>query len=117
MKKKDFMIIAILLVIVGAGYFIYSMLQTDKDYAIVYYQNKEIDQIDLNIDKVYTYEGSYGHFSIEVKDHKYHATNVECPNHDCEKVGWVDQGSSVSIICVPNEIYVQQENAKNINVD
>lgn len=117
MKKKDIIVILILLIVLGAGYFIYSSFQGEKDLAIVYYQNKEIDQIDLNIDKTYTYKGDYGSFSIEVKDHKYHAVHVDCPNHDCEKVGWVEKGSSVSIICVPNNIYVQQENVKNNNID
>lgn len=117
MKKKDIIVILILLVILGVGYFIYSSFQGEKEYATVYYQNKEIDQIDLSIDKIYTYKGDYGSFSIEVVDHKYHAVNVECPNHDCEKVGWVEKGSNVSIICVPNNIYVQQKNVKNVNVD
>jgi hypothetical protein len=44
----------------------------------------------------------------EVLDGKYHAVNVECPNHDCEKVGWVTIGSSKQIVCVPNEIYIMQ---------
>lgn len=116
MKKKDFIIIAILLIIIGVGYFIYSSFISAGSYAIVYYNNKEIDRVDLSVDNIYTYSGDYGSFSLEVKDHKYHAVNVECPNHDCEKVGWVEEGSSVSIICVPNNIYVQQE-ITNTQVD
>lgn len=115
MKKKDYIIIGILLVLCVIGYFIYSsMMGGEKQYAVVYHNNKEIDRIDINIDHIYTYEGDYGSFSIEVKNQQYHAVNVECPNHDCEKVGWVKKDSPVSIICVPNMITVQQE---NINID
>jgi hypothetical protein len=116
MKKKDLIVIVGLLVMIGIGYFIYSLLFTTDNYTYVYYKNEQIDKIDLNKNKTYTYTGDYGSFSLEVKDHRYHAVNVECPNHDCEKVGWVDEGSSTSIICVPNSIYVQQTNT-NQNVD
>ena len=46
-----------------------------------------------------------------MKDGQYHAVNVDCPNHDCEKVGWVKKGSSKQIVCVPNDIYVIQSEA------
>ena len=59
-----------------------------------------------------TFKGDYGEFHLEVQDHQYRAVNVDCPNHDCEKVGWVKEGSSKSIICVPNQIYVVQANVE-----
>lgn len=108
MKKKDFIVIIGLLVVLGIGYFLFNMMQGEKDVVEVYYQNKLVETIDISVDKTYTIQGSYGSFSLEVKDKKYHAVHVECPNHDCEKVGWVSEGSSRSIVCVPNEIYVIQ---------
>ena len=99
MKKKDLIVIIILVLLIGGGYFVFQLLQGEKQV---------VETIDIKIDKVYTLKGSYGNFSLEVKDGKYHAINVECPNHDCEKVGWVNQGSSKQIVCVPNEIYVIQ---------
>ena len=99
MKKKDIILIIGLLVVIGIGYFIFEMMQGD---------NEVIEKIDISIDKTYTFDGDYGKFSLEVKDKKYHAVNVECPNHDCEKVGWVSEGSSRSIVCIPNDIYVIQ---------
>lgn len=108
MKKKDIILILGLCIVIGIGYLIFNLMQGDKEIVEVYYQNKVIDQIDLSVNKTYTYKGSYGTFHLEVKDEKYHATNVECPNHDCEKVGWVKKGSTQTITCVPNEIYVLQ---------
>ena len=80
----------------------------EKDTVEVYFKNEMIETIDLAKDKTYTYKGSYGTFNLEVLDGKYHAINVECPNHDCEKVGWVELGQTKEIVCVPNEIYVIQ---------
>lgn len=111
MKKKDFIVIGILLVICALGYFIMTMMQGEQEVAQIYYKNEVVETVDININKTYTIKGSYGSFSLEVKDGQYHATNVECPNHDCEKMGWVSIGSSKQIVCVPNEIYVIQSNA------
>ncbi len=85
-----------------------NMFEGEKKYVEVYYKNELIETIDISKNQLYTYKGSYGTFHLEVKDTKYHATNVDCPNHDCENVGWVSLGDSKSIVCVPNEIYVIQ---------
>ncbi len=111
MKKKDLIVITIVLVICAVGYFVMGMLQGDVNSAEIYYKNEVVKTVDLNVNETYTLQGSYGSFSLEVKDGKYHAVNVECPNHDCEKVGWVALGSSKQIVCVPNEIYIIQSDA------
>lgn len=108
MKKKDMIVIVILCIIIGIGYFVYMMTQGEKEIVEVFYKDKAIATIDINVNKTYTYKGDYGNFSLEVKDQKYHAVNVDCPNHDCEKIGWVKEGESKNIICVPNQIYVTQ---------
>ena len=109
MKKKDWIVIIVLLFVFGFALLFYHMMSGDKEEAVVYYHNEVIDRIDLSYDHVYTYQGDYGSFSLEVKNERYHAIHVDCPNHDCEKVGWVKKGSSRQIICLPNQIYVIQE--------
>lgn len=86
-------------------------MQPEAETVEVYYKNKLIQTVDINQDKIYTFHGSYGSFSLEVKNHQYHAVNVDCPNHDCMKVGWVKKGSSKQIVCVPNEIYIIQSDS------
>lgn len=108
MKKKDLIVISIILVICAVGYFVMGMFQKDSNSVDIYYKNEIVKTVRLDVNDTYTLQGSYGSFSLEVLDGKYHAVNVECPNHDCEKVGWVTTGSSKQIVCVPNEIYVMQ---------
>jgi len=108
MKKKDIIVIVVLGVILGVGYLIFQMTQGEKDTIEVYYKQELIKRIDISIDQIYSFEGSYGEFHLEVKDRQYHAVDVDCPNHDCEKVGWVKEGSAKTITCLPNEIYVIQ---------
>ncbi len=111
MKKKDIIFIGILCIVIGVGYGIYMMFQGEKEVIQVYHQNKMIAEVNINENKTYDFKGNYGNFSLEVKDGQYHAVNVDCPNHDCEKVGWVKKGSSKQIVCVPNDIYVIQSEA------
>lgn len=114
MKKKDIIFIIGLCVVIGVIYFVYQMTQKEKGGTIqVYYHNEVIETIDISKDEIYTFNGDYGVFHLEVKDHQYHAIDVECPNHDCEKVGWVKEGSTKSIICVPNDIYVVQSDLES----
>ena len=108
MKKKDLIVIGIILVIGAVGYFVMGMLQGESNSVDIYYKNEVVKTVNLDVNDTYTIKGSYGSFSLEVLDGKYHAVNVECPNHDCEKVGWVTIGSSKQIVCVPNEIYIMQ---------
>ena len=109
MKKKDIYVIVSCLLIVGLMYGLWMLFSSEKDMVYVYYQNEEVLHFDLQKDAVYEIEGSYGMFHIEVKDGAYHAVNVDCPNHDCEKVGWVKKNEATPIICVPNEIFVVQK--------
>ena len=109
MKKKDIIFIIGLCIVIGIMYLVYEFTQKEKNGEIeVYYHNEVIETIDISKDQTYTFEGDYGVFHLEVKNHQYRAINVECPNHDCEKVGWVKEGSSRSVICAPNDIYVIQ---------
>lgn len=112
MKKKDIIVISILCIIISIGYIITTLMQEDKKSIEVYYKNELIETIDISKNQTYTYKGSYGTFNLEVKNNRYHAINVECPNHDCEHVGWVRLGDPKEIVCVPNEIYVIQSEAE-----
>lgn len=114
MKKKDVVVIGILLLVIGVGYLIFQFMQGEMKTIDIYYNKDVIKQVSIDKDAVYEFEGDYGKFYLEVKDRKYHAINVECPNHDCEKVGWVEKGSTKQIVCVPNNIYIIQSDSVDI---
>ena len=109
MKKKDGIIISFIGLVIAVLFLGYQYLQADKDIVVIYYHNEIVKEVDIHQDGIYTLTGDYGSFSLEVKDEQYRAIHVECPHHDCEKVGWVSLGSSKQIICLPNQIYVVQE--------
>ena len=104
MKKKDIIFIIGLCIVIGAIYLIYQLTQDKKGGIIeIHYHDEIIETIDISKNQTYTFEGDYGEFHLEVQDHQYRAVNVDCPNQE---------GSSKSIICVPNQIYVVQANVE-----
>lgn len=112
MTKKDLKFISVLSVIaiiLLGGYFFYTKIRASKiSQAVVYYHNEEIMRFDIDQDAIYDLQGDYGKMHIEVKDQAYRVFDVECPNHDCEHVGWVEKGSPKTILCVPNDVFIKQ---------
>lgn len=112
MTKRDLKFIAVLSIIamiLSGGYFFYTKTRADKISQVsVYYHNEQIMTFDLDQDATYDLKGDYGMMHIEVKNQAYRVYDVECPNHDCEQVGWVEKGSPKTILCVPNDVFIKQ---------
>lgn len=89
----------------------------DKDNASsvqIYYQNNMVEEIlldDINehLDFVLTkekYNGLRGDMTISIdKEKGVCISEVNCPNHLCEKMGWVNE-VGVPVVCLPNNVYV-----------
>lgn len=80
----------------------------------IYYQNKMVEEIlldDINehLDFVLTkekYNGLRGDMTISIdKEKGVCISEVNCPNHLCEKMGWVNE-VGVPVVCLPNNVYV-----------
>ena len=89
----------------------------DKDNANsvqIYYQNNMVEEIlldDVNehLDFVLTkekYNGLRGDMTVSIdKEKGVCISEVNCPNHLCEKMGWVNE-VGVPVVCLPNNVYV-----------
>ena len=70
-------------------------------------QDEVILRFDLNKDAYYEFDVPGGKFHIEVKDGRYRAIDVDCPNQTCVKMGWMPSMNYYApIICVPNGIVI-----------
>jgi len=112
MNKNDFKLIIILIIFVIILIPFFNKENNNK--AIVYYKNKEILNIDLNINKIYEVKGRNGIVKIIVKDKKIKVDSENSPKHICSKQGYISK-SYESIICLPNEIVIKIE--KNDEID
>jgi len=107
MKRKEIVIVIIICVLCLVSYFAISFFNANKNNVVVKNAKGEI-LLTFNIDEdnYYELEGDYGKFCIEVNDHKCRAINVDCPNHNCEEVGWISCKNPLPIVCLPNNIVV-----------
>jgi len=104
MNKSDIKLILIILIF--SFLLLIFMNNKKNNYAFVYYDNKEILKIDLNINKDYSVNGFNGEVIIEVKDNKLRVKKEDSPQHICSKQGFVDKGS---VVCLPNKIVINFE--------
>ena len=107
MKKKELIIVIILAIIGLIGFFIIRYTRSFVTYVKVIDDHDQVLlKVDINEDAVYEIKGAYGLFHLEVKDGKWHAFDVDCPNHNCEKMGWASKDLNYPIICLPNRLWV-----------
>lgn len=116
MNKNDIKLIIILFIIILVSIITTNITKTKGDTAIVYYEDKEVLKIDMNIDKEYITKGYLGDVKIEVKDKKLRITDETSPNHICQKQGYITD-STKSLICLPNKIIIKITTDKKETID
>lgn len=109
MSKKDLKFVGIIVAIaaiIGVIMLVVKLTSKPQEMGIVQHGEEVILTFDIVKDGTYDFEGDYGKMTLEVKDHKFRVTDVECPNHLCEQMGWIDADSLIPIVCLPNGILV-----------
>ena len=108
MKRKEIIVTIILLTAALITLLIFRNVNKEKIMIQVKDQYGEILlSTPLDTDGYYEIQGKNGIFHLEVKDGRYRAHDVDCPNHDCEQTGWVYPEDYRPIICLPNGIIVE----------
>lgn len=112
MKKREIIIVAVILVLCIGYLLISSLIRKDTTYAKVVDMNTNevLLRFDINEDAYYEFDVEYGKFHVEVKDGHYHAVDVDCPNQTCVNFGWMPSlGNFSPITCIPNGIMIVVE--------
>ena len=61
-------------------------------------------------DCVFNVECCGGVNTIEIKDHKIHVREADCPDGICVKTGWIgEQTGAAPIVCLPNRVVIEME--------
>jgi hypothetical protein len=106
MKKKELLIVICLLALFAAFFLFRFLGNRNAEMVLI----KDLDtgkvvlKVPLDEEGYYTLDGKYGKFNIEVKDSRVRAIDVECPNHNCEMMGYISRDvlGTNAIICIPN---------------
>lgn len=112
MKKRDFISISVISIILIISLIIYFATNKKSNIAHVYLENEQILEISLDKNGIYEVEGKISKLQIEVKDGKIGIIENECYDKTCIKMGFIND-SSRTIICVPNGIIIKVDNNSN----
>ena len=106
MNRSDIKLIGILSVVISLIFIFINVTKKDGSVAEVYYEDKLLLSIDLNIDGEYVVDGELGDVVLEVMDNMIRVKSENSPRNICSKEGFVGD-SSRSLICLPNKIIVK----------
>lgn len=110
MKRNDIFIIVGVLIVAGVLYVLnqYRISQIDTNHIVanIYVDGELYKTLPINEEKEITIKTKYGTNVISIHDHGAEMVHANCPDHLCEKVGFIGQVGN-RIVCLPNRVYVE----------
>jgi hypothetical protein len=103
MKKKDLILISIIIVLILASFLVINLLKEDGAYVIVRVDGNEVARYDLTEDGIYDLNG--GTNVLRIEEGKAYLIEADCPDHLCINQGKIDQ-TGETITCLPNRLTV-----------
>lgn len=121
MKKKDIILILIVLICAGVGYLIFNTKGIGNTVVITV-DGKEYGAYPINIDKKIDVKTDLGHNVVVIEGGKVYIEEADCPDGYCINQGKTDSASK-SLICLPHKLVVsvddkaKSDKDKNDNID
>lgn len=103
MKKKDFILIGIIVLVILALYLVISLTKQDGAYVIVRVNGEQVAKYSLLEDGEYELNG--GTNLLKIENGKAYLVSANCPDHLCVKQGKIDQAGE-TITCLPNRLTI-----------
>lgn len=103
MKKRDFILVGAILLVIIIAFVVTSLIKEDGAYVVVRVDGKEVAKYSLTVDGEYELNG--GTNVLKIEGGKAYLISANCPDHLCVKQGKVDE-SGETITCLPNRLTV-----------
>ena len=105
MKKGDGIAIALICAAaMGAACFLPMLQGGGGVYARVLQNGEVVREVPLSVEQTFQIRGEYTN-TVTVRDGKIAVTHSDCPNHDCVRMGWLQDGGA--IVCLPNRMEIR----------
>ena len=114
MKKKDLILIGIILAVVLISFLVTSLVKKDGAYVIVRIDGKQVARYELTVNGEYELNG--GTNLLRIEDGVAYLVDANCPDRLCVNQGKIDQ-SGETITCLPNRLTITVYGAENDEVD
>lgn len=117
MKQKDFLIVAIVLVLAGVLALVFHFTGGDPAGSVaVKVDGKVVGTYSLTEAQRVPISTRYGHNTLVIEDGKAHMEDADCPDHYCEQQGEISK-SGETLVCLPHKLVVEAINGGDSEVD
>lgn len=108
MKKKDFILITVILIAIAAlfGYTKFKDANEEAAVVAVYKDNELYKEIPLDEEVEFTIKDREHINKVKVHDNGVEVTEANCPDKVCVKTGFITKPSQ-SIVCIPNKLNIK----------
>lgn len=108
MKKKDFILITVILIAIAAlfGYTKFKDANEEAAVVAVYKDNELYKEIQLDEEVEFTIKDGEHINKVKVHDNGVEVTEANCPDKVCVKTGFITKPSQ-SIVCIPNKLNIK----------
>ena len=107
MKKKDFILIFAVLLVIATTFGINYFINTKRGENIeIYVDNKLYKTYSIDDDEEIKIKSKEGYNIVKIHDHGVEITEASCPDKVCVNSGFITKPSE-SIVCLPNKVHIK----------
>ena len=117
MKKKDFLIAAVVLLVAGILALVFHFAGGDPGGKVqLKVDGKVIGTYALVEEQTIPIDTKYGHNQLIIKDGEAYMSESDCPDHYCEDQGNVSK-TGETIVCLPHKLVVEVITGEASDID
>lgn len=107
MKKKDFILIFIILIVIAVTFGINQLINAkDGEKIEIYVDNNLYKTYDIDDEDEIKIESNEGYNVVKIHDHGVEIDEASCPDKVCVHEGFITKPSE-SIVCLPNKVHIK----------
>lgn len=107
MKKKDFILIFVVLIVIVSTFGINYFVNTKSGENIeIYVDNKLYKTYSIDDEEKLKIESEDGYNIVKIHDHGVEIIEASCPDKVCVNSGFITKPSE-SIVCLPNKVHIK----------
>lgn len=117
MKKADYIIIAIVLLIGIAGAIYLNVRQFDTgDTVSIYVDGNLYKKLDLSVNQTVEVETEYGHNTVVIEDGIVFMSDADCHDLLCTHMAPIEH-SGANIVCLPHHLHIEVDTDEEVEID
>ena len=107
MKKKDFILIVVVLIVIGSTFGInYFVNNKSAENIEIYVDNELYKTYSIDDEEEIKIENEKGYNLVKIHDHGVEIIEASCPDKVCVHSGFITKPSE-SIVCLPNKVHIK----------